>query len=145
MLIDKVLGNIYDDPSDHRRIDRVYLEWYEFDKKLLRKVSEDGEELGICVHHLHDGDILHSDERKLIVVKLLPCELTVINVDSMKEMGRLCFELGNRHLSLSIEEGKVSIPYDEPTFEYLKKLDFQPQKIEDKFNNFMVCRGHQHG
>ena len=47
----------------------------------------------------------------------------------MIEMGRLCFELGNRHLSLKIDDDCVCVPYDHPTFEYLLKLGFNAEKL----------------
>lgn len=78
----------------------------------------------------------------LFAVKILPCELTVVKVASMQAMGRLCFELGNRHLSLAIEEDRVRVPYDEPTFLYLEKLGFAPEKMLGEFRHFTVCHGH---
>lgn len=143
MLVEKVLGNIADYPIGERHIDRVMIEWYELDKKLLRKKSEDGEEIGIRLDtHLHEGDVLYADEQRVLVIDLLPAQLTVVSIASMKEMGRLCFELGNRHLSLSIEEDQVRTPYDEPTFLYLEKLGFRPQKKQEKFSQFTVCHAH---
>ena len=154
MLIEKVIGNIKDYPIGTRRIENVYLDWFELEKKLLRKTLESGEEVGIRLSsdenshdHLHEGDVLYADEERVVVVELLPCELTEIEVHSVKEMGRLCFELGNRHLSLAIEDDKVTIPYDAPTFAYLDKLGFHLAKVEKKFSHFTVCHahGHSHG
>ena len=73
--------------------------------QVFRKLHSDGE-------YLHEGDVLYADEERVLVVELLPCELTEIEVHSMKEMGHLCFELGNRHLSLAIEDDRVTVPYD---------------------------------
>lgn len=148
MLVEKILGNISDYPLESKTIDKVLIEWYELDKKLLRKTSQLGEEVGIRLsEHLLEGDVLYDDGKKVVVTEILPCELTTVEVHSMKEMGRLCFELGNRHLSLSIGEKKVSVPYDEPTFKYLEKLGFAPKKEIGKFTNFTVCHahGHSHG
>ena len=143
MVINKVLGNISDVNVECNQLDKVYIEWYELDKKLMRKVSEFGEEIGIKVDvGLKEGDILFQDDSKIIVVETLPTSLTSIHVDTMKEMGRLCFELGNRHLSLSIGENVVKVPYDEPTFLYLDKLGFNPQKEEARFVDYTVCHGH---
>lgn len=151
MIVTKILGNINDFPLQNRTVDKLFVEWYELDKKLLRKTSEAGEEVGIRLSedegfhgHFHEGDVLYADDTKVTIVDILPCELTVTEVSSMKEMGRLCFELGNRHLSLAIEEGKVSVPYDEPTFLYLKKLGFAAEKRTEKFTHFTVCHGHEH-
>lgn len=149
MVIEKVLGNLKDFPVGNRTIDTVFVEWYELDKKLLRKVSEAGIEVGIRLTadshgHLHEGDVLYADEEKVLAVDILPCELTTVEVHSMQEMGRLCFELGNRHLSLAIGETKVSVPFDEPTFAYLDKLGFAPKKEVAKFSHFTVCHAHGH-
>ena len=106
MIVNKILGNIRDYEAGERTVDPVWLEWYELEKKLLRKTSEAGEEVGIRLEdssHTHgsgaeghsrpmeDGDILYADDSRVIVVRLLPCEVTVIPVHTMKEMGRLCF------------------------------------------------------
>ena len=189
MIVNKILGNIRDYEAGERTVDPVWLEWYELEKKLLRKTSEAGEEVGIRLEdgshahgstpeghthgsdeegHIHgsdaeehthgigaeghghsrpmeDGDILYADDSRVIVVRLLPCEVTVIPVHTMKEMGRLCFELGNRHLSLSIGDSQVTVPYDEPTFRYLEKLGFHPRKQEGTLDHVTLCRGHSHG
>lgn len=147
MLVERVLGNIKDFPIENREVDKIYVDWYELDKKLLRKTSAAGEEVGIRLEengHLHEGDVLFADDKGVLVLDILPCELTVVEVHSMQEMGRLCFELGNRHLSLSIEENRVSVPYDAPTFAYLQKLGFAPEKEEAKFSHFTVCHAHGH-
>ena len=149
MVVDKILGNIADYPVEERKVDKVYVDWYELDKKLLRKTSESGEEIGIRFGtdyhgHMHEGDVLYADSDRVIVIDINPCELTVVEVHSMQEMGRLCFELGNRHLSLSIGENRVCVPYDEPTFDYLDKLGFAPQKEVAKFSHFTVCHAHGH-
>lgn len=143
MIINSVIGNINEKKPQGKLIDRVYIEWYEQEKKLLKKVSEFGEELGIQLEQpLKDGDILYEDGKKVIAAEVLPTHLTQIGVETMEEMGRLCFELGNRHLSLLIESGRVTVPYDEPTFLYLKKLGFDVRQTEDKFTGYTVCHAH---
>ncbi|MGN0484934.1 MAG: urease accessory protein UreE [Lachnospiraceae bacterium] len=145
MKIEKILGNIQDFPIGDRKIETVAIEWFELEKKLLRKTSETGEEIGIRVDTpLKDGDVLAEDEKRVLVIDTLPCELTVTPVSSMEEMGRLCFELGNRHLSLAISADRVAVPYDEPTFAYLKHIGFQPEKVKEKFTHFTVCHAHGH-
>ena len=145
MVVERVLGNINDYDCNNRSVDKVYLEWYEFEKKLLKKTAQSGEEIGIRLSsHLHDGDILYEDDEKVILVELLPTELMVVKVKSVQEMGRLCFELGNRHLPISIREYCVMVPYDEPTFQYLEKLGFKPGKQKNKFNDITICSAHGH-
>ena len=70
MVVERVLGNINDYDCNNRSVDKVYLEWYEFEKKLLKKTAQSGEEIGIRLSsHLHDGDILYEDESLLILNK----------------------------------------------------------------------------
>lgn len=145
MIVDKIIGRIEDCDTAGKTIGRVGIEWYEQDKKLLKKVTDSGEEIGIRVSSpLHEGDVLYADDAKILVVEVLPCELVEVHVDTMQKMGKLCFELGNRHLSLAIEEHRVQAPYDEPTFLYLEKLGFHPEKKEAKFLKYTMCHGHSH-
>lgn len=143
MIVEKVLGKC--PKTNHKRVDVVTLQWYERDKKRMRKQSNTGEEIGIAVEiPLQEGDILAEDEERMIVVTYAPCEIMEIPVATRKEMGRLCFELGNRHLSLEIQEDKVRLPMDEPTFTYLQHLGFCPVKATGKLEHITVCKGHDH-
>lgn len=149
MVSRAVLGNLADFPLDGRKIDTVPVEWYELEKKLMHKVTAAGEEMGIRLgedshHALRQGDVLFEDEQKIVAVDIPLCPLTVIEVHSMEEMGRVCFELGNRHLTLQIEAHKVKTPYDEPTFAYLEKLGFAPRQEMGRFESFTECKGHGH-
>ena len=143
MIIEKVKGRLKDTDVHGRSIVYVDIEWFEKDKKLLRKTASDGTEVGIRLQvSMADGDILYEDAEKLMVVRILPTELIHIDVFSMREMGRLCFEIGNRHLSVSIRDSFAEIPYDAPTFEYLQKLGFKAEKIQGIFDHFTVCHAH---
>lgn len=146
MLVEKIIGNSKDYPLEGKKVDKVVVEWYELDKKILRKTSAAGEDVGIRLKTaLHEGDILYADEDRVVVVDISPCELTTVEIHSMEEMGRLCFELGNRHLPISIGTNEVRVPYDEPTFAYLEKLGFAPERQTEKFTGFSVCHAHGHG
>ncbi|MGN0666325.1 MAG: urease accessory protein UreE [Huintestinicola sp.] len=142
MIAEKILGKLND---SQKNIETVTIDWFERDKKLLRKTTSAGEDIGIKVDSpLNEGDILYEDESRIIAVEIAPCDLVSVTVGSMKEMGRLCFELGNRHLSLSISDDTVKCPFDEPTFEYLKKLGFSVTKTHEKFAGYLECRAHAH-
>lgn len=143
MIAEKVIGSL---KPTSKQIETVTIDWYERDKKLLRKTTSAGEEIGITVQEpLKEGDILFEDETRVIAVEIAPCDLVAVEVSSMEEMGKLCFELGNRHLSLSIENNRVKCPFDEPTFEYLKRLGFAARKVQEKFSGVLECRAHAHG
>lgn len=144
MIVEKILGNISNNTTQKEN-DRVSIEWYELGKKLIKKTSSSGIEIGIKIDHpLKDGDILYEDDKKIIYIDVLPNDLVSIHVHSIQEMGRLCFELGNRHLALAISDSTVKVPYDEPTLIYLKKLGFEATRVNDKFTEFTTCHMHSH-
>lgn len=144
MICKEVLGNLKSKDTD-KEIRYVTIEWFERDRKVLRKTLTSGEEIGIqCSQPLHESDIIFEDETSLIVICIAPCDLISTRVATMQEMGRLCFELGNRHLSLAIAEDSVKCPYDAPTLEYLQKLGFDSQKIHETFDGYIECKAHGH-
>ena len=144
MLIEKILGKKPEN-TDGKIIETVPFEWFEMNNKILKKVSSQRTEIGLRLSEpLFDGGVLYEDSEKIICLELLPCETTQVHVHSMQEMGRVCFELGNRHLPLAIGETSVSTPYDRPTFEYLEKLGFHCHQVNEKFTPELVVRGHSH-
>lgn len=141
MICDRVLE--IDMSKENGAVVRVPMEWFETEKKRIRKVAEDGTEIGICIEeNLHDGDVIAKENGTLYVIDIIPSKVVKITVSTMEEMGRLGFELGNRHLSLKITENQVLVPYDEPTFLYLKKLGFQAEETMEKLSDFIVCKAH---
>ena len=86
--------------------------------------------------------MLAETEDKRYFARIKTAQLIEIPVNSMKEMGRLCFELGNRHLSLKVENDRVLVPYDHPTMEYTKKIGYEPHIIEGGFDGFLIVKAH---
>ena len=81
MIVEKVIGNRKTFDIGDRQVEHVWLEWYELEKKLLRKKSESGEAFGIRAGEpLKAGDILFADENRIVAVEVLPCELTVVKL-----------------------------------------------------------------
>lgn len=142
MITEKIYGKL---SETAKSVEYVSIDWFERDRKLLRKTTDKGEEIGIKTDApLNENDIIYEDGNRIIAVTIAPSDLISTDVSSMREMGRLCFELGNRHLSLAIGDNNVKCPYDEPTFEYLKKLGFNCVKVHEKFTGYTECRGHAH-
>lgn len=142
MITEKIYGKL---SHINKKVETISIDWFERDKKILRKVTSSGEEIGIKIEStLNEGDIVYQDDERVIVIEISPCDLISVEVKSMKDMGRLCFELGNRHLSLAIDNDIVQCPFDNPTFEYLKKLGFNVIKIHDKFTDYIECKAHVH-
>lgn len=144
MVTEWIVGNIHQ-TEVKKEIVLVEFEWFELEKKRIKKVASDGENIGIAIDEvLSDGDILAETEEKVYVVKVLPTKLLKVVVKGMEEMGRACFELGNRHLSPKISHDSVMVVYDEPTFLYMKKLGFTVDCVEEVFTDYIVCKAHGH-
>ncbi len=149
MKVESILGNLrcetshaFYDIMDKEKI-AVKFEWFELEKKRIKKKAEDGYEFGIIPNKIiEDGDIIAEIDNKIYFCQIKSCLLTQVETSSLEEMGKLCFELGNRHLPLKIKKNKVFIPYDKPTFDYLEKMAFNPVKIEEKFSDFLSSKAH---
>lgn len=144
MIADHISGNVITGPKAAGKLDvPVDFEWFEASKKRMHKVAEDGTELGVMVGAtIQDGDVIAETADKRYYARIKTAQLIEIPVNSMKEMGRLCFELGNRHLSLKVENDRVLVPYDHPTMEYTKKIGFEPHVIEGGFDGFLIVKAH---
>lgn len=144
MITEKIIGNLVETSPDVP-VDYVEIDWFEVEKRRIRKTTQGGRDIGIAVsQNLRDGDILYLDDKLCVAVKLTSCPLIKIRVHTMQEMGRLCFEIGNRHLSLKITDDSVLIPHDEPMENQLKKLGFDCENIVGRFDDFIVCKAHGH-
>ena len=144
MVIDKIAGNIFENGDfSESKIVYVDFEWFELEKKRLKKIAPDQTEFGIIMEiPLKHGDILLEKEEMLYVVNVRKTKLIKAFVKNRIEMGRLCFELGNRHLSIGIEESYVRVPYDDVTFRYLKHLGFRVESVTERFEKYIVCKAH---
>lgn len=127
MLIENISGQLNEqDLSDLER-DYVPLDWYDAEKKVLHKVSRKGMDLGIRNQEgrpLRDGDVLWHDAHKALIVEILACDCIALKPKTMAEMGRACYEIGNRHAPLFIEDGELLTPFDAPLLNSLGKYGF---------------------
>lgn len=144
MIADKILGNINSKNSSKELIP-ILFDWFELSKHRILKSAADGTNIGIQIEDpLNEGDIISETENKIYYVKSKPTKLIVAIVNSLENMGRLCFELGNRHLPLQIKSNVVKVPYDNPTFEYLKHIGFNVNVEDSVFSDYIVCKAHGH-
>ena len=90
MIAKEITGNIISQQySDGKLNVSITFDWFETDKKRMRKVAEDGTEFGIMVGKtIKDGDVLAETEDKRYFARIKTAQLIEIPVNSMKEMGR---------------------------------------------------------
>ncbi len=131
MIIEKIVGNLTDRDISGLEWDEVFIEWYEVEKKVLHKTSAGGLEIGIRNsgdRPLCDGDILYQDDRTALVIKILESSCIVLKPKTMEEMGKACYEMGNRHAPLFIEGDELLTPFDEPLLTALIKCGFSAER-----------------
>lgn len=147
MIVEKIIGNLKDVDVKGRRLDTVDVEWYEVNKKILKKDSAAGKEIGIRFSEqkkINDGDILYLDDNEIIAVNIPESEVILIEPKSMVDMGTMCYEIGNQHVPLFLAENSIMVPYEKPLMELLDKRGFKPKKEMRKLVNGVECHKHSH-
>ena len=100
MLTEKVIGKISDVEFIGKKVDYVDIEWHEAFKKLHKKVSKNGLEIGIKLDNdiltrgLRQGDVLGVNEDTIIAVNIPLAKALVINVDNPNLIPKVCYEIG---------------------------------------------------
>lgn len=130
MLCEKILGKITDEPFNSLAVDYVDIEWYEAFKKLHKKTTHSGEEIGIRLDNeilsrgLNEGDVLYADDETAVVVTIPACEVIVADVPQESLIPKVCYEIGNRHAPLFYGENERQFitPYNQPMLEMLQKI-----------------------
>ncbi len=147
MIVETVIGNIRTLSSLPPHIERVYMPSDDLVKRIQRVVTDHGREIGIRlkeVKELVDGDVLWMDEHNAIVVSVLPDDLLVIQPVSMKQMGEIAHQLGNRHLPAQFEEGEMLVQYDYLVEELLQQLGIPYKREKRKVKQAFRHIGHRH-
>ncbi|MDO5614973.1 MAG: urease accessory protein UreE [Cruoricaptor ignavus] len=108
--------------------DILEIEWYETSKSVLRRTTKNGKEIGIKKNNrtpLQDGDIIYTDDDIYIQVIINPCDCIVIQPRNIIEMGVVCFEIGNMHLPIYINQNEqISVAYEAPLYDFLQRKNY---------------------
>ena len=156
MLVEKVIGNINDDKFKNSKIDYVDIEWHEAFKKLHRKTSQNGIEVGIKLDNdiltkgLRQGDVLAINDDSIIAVNIPKDKALVVKVDDNHLIPKVCYEIGNRHATLfeGNNHNEFITVYNEPMKEMLEKIgaNVSVENVQFDFNKSISAsiNAHQH-
>lgn len=147
MILDKILGNIKDMEDIHCHIERIYLESDELLKRVLRVTSDHGHEYGISLpkgSEMRDGDILFNDGHNMVVISVKEDDVIVITPRDINEMGEVAHNLGNKHLPVQIEDGKIIIQYDYLVEKFLQNLQVNFERKNMKLKQAFRHVDHSH-
>jgi len=132
MVCEHILGNTKDFELTGKKIELVEINWDETFKKIHRKVTDSGREVGIRLDDsvltkgMNEGDVLYADDDLIIVVYLAPCEVIQVQVaeDHKFMAAKVCYEIGNRHAPLFYGEDELSFItlYNDPMLEMLQSM-----------------------
>lgn len=144
MLCEQVLGKLEDMDASGKNVEYVDIEWHEAFKKIHKKVTDQGREVGIRMDDsilsrgLFQGDVIYQDERMLIAVNTPPCDIIQISLTPglEKMAAKVCYEIGNRHAPLFWGEDNTFITvYNDPMMIMLSKIHgVHVQKKTEKLN-----------
>jgi urease accessory protein len=136
MLIQKKIGHVDSFGIANRPVDLLPVEWYETNKRIMRRSTRQGRELALKFLQespaLTDGDILYADEQVIIAVEILSCETLVIRTAVPQDIAAVCYEIGNRHLPLYISADELLVPFEEPLHRWLLASGYAVSKAERK-------------
>ena len=131
MLCEQVLGKLEDLDVSGQTVEYVDIEWHEAFKKIHKKITDQGREVGIRMDDsilsrgLFQGDVIYQDETVIVAVNTPPCEIIEIALapGHEKMAAKVCYEIGNRHAPLfwRAEDTFITI-YNEPMLVMLSKI-----------------------
>lgn len=123
------------------------IEWYEAVKTIMRKKTNLGLEIGIRKNNrtpLQDGDILYYNDEFFVELEIKPCDCIVVSPRNMTEMGIVCFEIGNMHLPIYIDEKQtVNIAYEVPLYDFLLRHHYNVNIEHKKLLQTQMLTLHQ--
>ncbi len=139
MIINQVIGKLTDETHHHSQdavtMERIILSWDELHKKVLRKTTDAGRDIGIQLTsgHLHPGDILFREGNHVIVVEVKAEAVLITPVGNMREMGLAAHAIGNMHAPIQIHDHEVITPYNSVLQDQLLKMGMKPMRKEQAF------------
>ncbi len=142
MWCESILGNARDrsEASGQKVIDYLDLQWSEC-RNVIRKQTTGGEPIRVLLpagEQLRDGDVIFEDASRIVIVRVLPCDVTVADVPDAHQLAVLAMELGNLHLPAQVDDASISFVEDEAAMRVLEQMSipwrrerrrFEPTKI----------------
>jgi urease accessory protein len=135
MLIKEKIGNLLSFDLGYRNVTSVVLEWFETNKRILHKKTNDGTAITIKFlkenPEFKEGDVLWMNETTVIVVEIKPAQVIVIRPATILEASFICYEIGNKHLPLFYEGEDLLVPYEAPLYKLLEASGYT-MKVEER-------------
>lgn len=144
-----LINNILKDFSPNEKLeeDILEIEWYETSKSVLRRRTQNQRDIGLKKQDrtpLQDGDILYANDEFYIKIIIKPCDCIVIKPRNFTEMGMVCFEIGNMHLPIFIDNAEqVNVAYEGPLYDFLQRKQYDCSIEHKKLLQTQMLNIHQ--
>lgn len=149
MLVTSIYAPYNESLLEGKELDFFEIEWYESDKRILRKKTGRGIDIaikrGVPIQPLLNNDILICEEKTAVLIAVKPCECIVVLPRNVMEVGTVCYDIGNKHIPVSLAESEIVIPFDKPTYCLLEKNGFEIRTEVRIFSNQLRHNIPQHG
>ncbi len=155
MLVTQIWGSVSQFELHGRHVDYVHLQWFEANRRIMRKTSIDGADVAFRLFQegflLAHDDVVWQDEHTVLVIQIEPCDVIVCTPSNMAEMARACYEIGNKHAPLFLELDELLMPYEAPMFAWLTAAGFVPRRDVRRLsralrsNSAQGAGRHEHG
>ncbi|MCB2263185.1 MAG: urease accessory protein UreE [Candidatus Thiosymbion ectosymbiont of Robbea hypermnestra] len=102
-------------------------------RRRLWVTLDDGREAGLFLARnegLQDGDLLVSEEGLVVRVRAAPERVSTVLSHDPQRLARACYHLGNRHVALQIEPGRLRYLQDSVLDEMVRGLGLRV-RVED--------------
>lgn len=154
-IIEQIIGNLDELRAQGKitdqQIDYVPLQWFESERNILRKTTQSGREIAFRLlkegQRLKHNDVVLISDDQVIAIEILPSDVIVLSPQTLPEMARACYEIGNKHSPLFLDGNEVTLPYDKPMFEWLQAAGFAPKQEQRRLSQALranSAQGHGH-
>ncbi len=89
-------------------------------------------------------EVVYASSELCIAVEAAPEDVLVVSLHHAEAAAALGYEMGNRHLPVSIGEGRLATPYDRLVEEMLAKSGVPYERRKEPFEPVRVLH-HHHG
>lgn len=147
MIIEKIVGNLSENSFGAPHTERVYLSSDELVKRILRVKTDHGRDIGIRLREpkdLQNGDVLHVDEKNMIVISVIEDDVLTILPESIGQMGEIAHQLGNRHLPAQFEGDEMIVQYDYLVEDLLQQMNVPYKREKRQMQKAFRHIGHSH-
>jgi len=106
---------------------RLILPFHLRQKSRLLTTLEGGEEIGLLLPRgtvLRGGDLIASDEGRIVEVVAAPEGVSVVTAAASRELARAAYHLGNRHIAVQVLDGSLHYLHDHVLDDMVRGLGF---------------------